>query len=159
MKKLLLTLLTLLLSVQCYAGTLNYNWIYIPKYPNPESENYPTYMDNFMDDVDTDLWGIQQNKLTADVTAPGTPVCNTPTTGVEINSDGTAYTWLKMSWESVSGSDIREYEVRVKKDSEADYTYTYTTGLSAIFRPVIAESTYYFDVRAIDKQGNVGSYC
>ena len=159
MKKLIFLLITMMLSAQVYAGTTNYNWIYIPKYPDAESANYPTYMDNFMDDVDTDLWNVQQNKLDKDVTAPGTPTCNTPTTGIETNTDGTAITWLNMTWGSIGDSSLREYEVRVKKDSETSYAYTYTDGLSVRIRPAFAGSTYYFEVRVIDKQGNVGSYC
>src|SRR3990172_5244415 len=158
MKKLLLTLLTLLVSAQCYAGTLNYNWIYIPEYPNPESENYPTYMDNFMDDVDADLWGIQQNKLTADVAAPSNVTALTLSACTIQDADGGLISCLDVSWTDSINTDIDFYEVRYMPQGGNKYLYAQTTTTAIRLTGIVGNTVYCISVKAVDKQGNNSGY-
>ena len=158
MKKLLLTLLTLVVSAQCYAGTLNYNWIYIPKYPDAESENYPTYMDNFMDDVDEDLWGIHQNKLTADVTAPSNVTALTLAACTIQNVDGGLISCLDVSWTDSINTDIGFYEVRYMPQGGNKYLYAQTTNAAIRLTGIIGNTVYCLSVKAVDKQGNTSGY-
>src|SRR3989304_3893555 len=130
MKKIFLIIASILMATNIWAGTLNYNWIYIPQYPDPESENYPTYMDNFMDDVDTDLWDIEQllgTKLTTDSNSP------VGVTGLTLgactiqNSDGGLISCLDVSWTDSINTDIDFYEIRYMPQGGTKYIYNQTT--------------------------------
>jgi len=154
-----------MLSCAFAAETPNYQFQKIP----PGSTNYPVLMDNFMDDVDAAIWGRQQentqqdteigDRLVIDDAAPGVPTCITPTTGVDIDQSGKAFTWINVSWSGVLDTDLREYEIRGKKGASGEYFYSYTNQVSVNFAPAMAGESYYFNVRSIDKQGNVSGYC
>src|SRR3990172_12284722 len=121
------------------AETPNYQFQKIP----PGSTNYPVLMDNFMDDVDAAIWGRQQentqqdteigDRLVIDDAAPGVPTCITPTTGVDIDQSGKAFTWINVSWSGVLDTDLREYEIRGKKGASGEYFYSYTNQVSVKF--------------------------
>ena len=158
MKKIIFTLMACMLSVQCYAGTTNYNWIYIPKYPDPESENYPTYMDNFMDDVDTDMWGLQQNKLTADTTSPSNVTALTPVACTIQDADGGLISCIDVSWTDSINTDIGFYEVRYMPQGGSNYLYAQTTLLAIRLTGLKGNTVYCMSVKAVDKQGNTSGY-
>ena len=158
MKKLIFILMTLMLSVQVYAGTTNYNWIYIPKYPDAESANYPTYMDNFMNDVDTDVWSIQQNKLTADVTAPSNITALTPVACTIQDADGGLISCIDVSWTDSINTDINYYEVRYMPQGGSAYLYAQTTVLSIRLTGLVGNTIYCISVKGVDKQGNTSGY-
>src|SRR3972149_3761696 len=158
MKKLLLTLLTLLITAQCYAGTLNYGWIYIPKYPDPESENYPLYMDNFMNDVDEDLWNINQIKLNSDLVSPAAVTGLTITACAIQDADGGLISCLDISWTDFINTDIDFYEVRYMPQGGNKYLYAQTTTNAIRLTGIIGITVYCVSVKAVDKQGNTSGY-
>src|SRR3990167_4762047 len=94
----LIALLMLISNVLWAAQTPHYGFTLIPKYPDPESEFYDIYMDNFMDDVDEDLWGVSQGKLDKDVTPPSNITGLTIAACTIQDADGGLISCLDVSW-------------------------------------------------------------
>lgn len=158
MKKIYLTLLILIMATASYAGTAHYNWIYIPKYPDPESENYPTYMDNFMNDVDTDLWDVHLNKLDADTASPSNVTALTLAACTIQDVDGGIISCLDVSWTDSINTDIDFYEVRYMPQGGNKYLYAQTTTIAIRLTGIVGNTVYCISVKAIDKQGNTSGY-
>lgn len=146
------------LPVLLWAGTPHYNWIYIPKYPDPESENYPIYMDNFFNDVDEDLWNVNQTKLNQDTVSPSNVTALTITPCTIQDADGGLISCLDVSWTDSINTDIDFYEVRYKPQGGSVYSYLQTTLKTLRITGLVGSSTYCISIKGVDKQGNTSGY-
>lgn len=158
MRRLILILCILAMAVPLWAGTTHYNFMYIPKYPEPEAENYPTYMDNFFNNVDTQIWNVNQNKLTKDTVSPSNVTSLTIAPCTIQNADGGLISCLDVSWTDSINTDIDFYEIRYKPNDGSVYSYIPTTQTSLKITGLVGQTLYCISVKAVDKQGNTSGY-
>lgn len=89
---------------------------------------------------------------TADTDAPAIP------TGLTVNA---GYKLLGLRWDKESIPDLRRYEVRYTREGapgfpdQSQWESFHTTGTIAIIDGLTEDITYYVQVRAVDRSGNV----
>jgi len=100
-----------------------------------------------------------------DLDAPATPTfeAGNLSTGVRTQGDGTQLVWIAMTWGLVSDTDLDHYEAQLSLVS--DFSSDVMTRLSAgdgdrkeIWEGLLADTTYYARVRALDWAGNASAW-
>jgi hypothetical protein len=85
----------------------------------------------------------------ADEVPPETPVNLALTTGMGEPTQAPV-TWIKATWDANTEFDFGHYELRIRKDGDADWTEVSTVAISYMFYGLEPGVTYYVQIRAVD---------